>query len=165
VLLSNGMVLVAGGLAGSIYPSSFAYLYNPATNTFSATGTLNQARCNPFAIALPNGDAMVWGPVGQNNVYDTCTFDSPTVEIYNPGSGTFTQVQMTTTRNWPYVSIIPNSQNNLTAQVLIAGGLNSSLGYLNSAELYDPVFGTFTALTATMTTASEGGIGFAFPAR
>ena len=72
---------------------------------------------------------------------------------------------MTTTRNWPYVSIIPNSQNNLTAQVLIAGGLNSSLGYLNSAELYDPVFGTFTALTATMTTASEGGIGFAFPAR
>lgn len=165
VLLSNGMVLVAGGLAATLYPSSFAYLYNPTTNTFAATGTLNQARCDPFAIALPNGEAMVWGNVGQNNVYDTCTFDSPTVEIYNPGTGTFTQAQMTTTRNWPYVSIIPNSQNNLTAQVLIAGGLTSSLGYLNSAEVYDPVFGTFTALTATMTTASEGGIGFALPAR
>jgi len=165
VLLSNGMVLVAGGLAGTIYPSSFAYLYNPATNTFAATGTLNQARCNPFAIALPNGEAMVWGNVGQNNVYDTCTLDDPTVEIYNPGTGTFTQAQMTTSRLWPYVSIIPNSQNNLTAQVLIAGGLTPNLGYLNSAEVYDPVFGTFTGLTATMTTASEGGIGFALPAR
>jgi subtilase family serine protease len=163
VLLANGMVLFAGGLAGSVYPSSFAYLYNPATNTFAPTGSLNQARCYPSAVALPNGEAMVYGPAAQNNVAGSCVFD-PTVEIYNPGTGTFTEAQMTTTRGYPFVSVIPNSANNLTAQVLIAGGFISS-GILDTAEVYDPTFGTFTALTMTMTTPTEGGAGYAFPAR
>jgi Pro-kumamolisin, activation domain len=162
VLLSNGKVLVAGGFAGTIYPSSFAYLYDPATNTFATTGSLNQARCEPFAVALPNGKAMVFGQAGQNNVFGSCTTD-PTVEIYDPSTGTFTQTQMTTTRSFPYVSIVPNPGNNLTAQILIAGGTaNGSI--LNTAELYDSTFGTFTALNSTMTTPSYGS-GFAFPAR
>ncbi len=167
VLLSNGMVLVAGGYAATIYPSSFAYLYNPATNTFAATGSLNRARCNPAAYALPNGEAMVMGPAGENNVAGSCYIDN-TVEIYNPGTGAFTLAYMTTARDNPFVSIIPNSGNpaNLTAQVLMAGGANST-SFLDSAETYDPVFGTFTALTETMTTPSAGGAGFPFalPAR
>jgi pro-kumamolisin-like protein len=163
VLLSNGTVLFAGGRAGSLYPSWSAYLYNPATNSFSPTANLNQARCYPYAIALPNGEAMIYGDIAQNNVVTSCVFGT-SVEIYNPGTGTFTEAQMTTTRGYPFVSVIPNSANNLTAQVLIAGGFTSS-GIVGTAEVYDPTFGTFTALTSTMTTATEGGAGFAFPAR
>jgi pro-kumamolisin-like protein len=161
VLLSNGKVLVAGGLAGTIYPSSFAYLYDPSTNTFTVTGSLNQARCEPTAVALPNGKAMVFGQAGRNNVFQSCVND-PTVEIYDPATGTFTQTQTTTTRVFPFVSIVPNPGNNLTAQILIAGG-ESVNAILNTAELYDPTFGTFTALNSTMTTASFGG--YASPAR
>lgn len=165
VLLSNGMVLVAGGLAGTVYPSSFAYLYNPATNTFAATGSLNKARCNPEAYALPNGEAMVMGPAAENNVEGSCYLDN-TVEIYNPGTGAFTLAYMTTARDNPFVSVIPNPWNNLTAQVLIAGGFTTT-SILDSAEIYDPVLGTFTPLTETMTTPSAGGAGFPFalPAR
>lgn len=104
---------------------------------------------------------MVFGAAGQNNVTGSCVTD-PTVEIYDPGTGTFTQVSMTTTRGFPYVSVIPNPANNLTAQVLIAGG-SASGNFLNTAEIYDPTFGTFTALSATMTTARQGG--YAFPSR
>ena len=165
VLLSNGMVLVAGGEAGSVYPSTFAYLYNPATNTFWQTGSLNEARCAPSAIALPNGNAMVYGDAAQNNVAGSCTFDA-TVEIYDPKAGTFTQAQMTTTRGYPFASVIPNSTvpYNLTAQVLIAGGFGAGgSSYLNTAEIYDPTLGGFTALSSTMTVPTVGGV--AFPAR
>ena len=104
---------------------------------------------------------MVFGAAGQNNVYQSCVVD-PTVEIYDPSAGTFTQVSMTTTRGFPYVSVIPNAASNLTAQVLIAGG-SASGSFLNTAEIYDPTFGTFTALGATMTIASQGG--YTFPSR
>src|SRR5208282_5681835 len=41
-------------------------------------------------------------------------------------------------------------------RVLLTGGLkNISLAALSSAELYDPVASTFTALTATMTTVRD----------
>jgi hypothetical protein len=70
---------------------------------------------------------------------------------------------MTSLRQFPYVSVIPNSANNLTAQVLFAGGSDNNNLTSNTAEVYDSVFGTFTALTAPMTKALSDG--YALPAR
>src|SRR4029077_19903336 len=43
-LLSNGKVLVAGGLDSGLNPSASAELYDPANGTWTATGSFNTAR-------------------------------------------------------------------------------------------------------------------------
>jgi hypothetical protein len=62
-LLSNGMVLVAGGLEkpGTL---SVAELYDPAAMTFAAVSSpLHQARHNHTASLLTNGTVLITDPV------------------------------------------------------------------------------------------------------
>jgi len=59
-LLPNGKVLVAGGYNGSTLVSS-AELYDPASGTWTATGSLNTARGRHTATLLPNGKVLVAG--------------------------------------------------------------------------------------------------------
>ncbi|MEO6969667.1 MAG: kelch repeat-containing protein [Chthoniobacterales bacterium] len=59
-LLSSGQVLVAGG----VNPSGFivsAELYDPATGSWSATGSLATARAYHTATLLPSGQVLVAG--------------------------------------------------------------------------------------------------------
>jgi hypothetical protein len=58
-LLPNGKVLVAGGFNGGFLSS--AELYDPASGTWSATGSLNTARTRHTAMLLPNGKVLVEG--------------------------------------------------------------------------------------------------------
>lgn len=62
-LLTNGMVLVAGGVNGAfVIPAlATAELYNPATNTWSATGSLANARYLHTATLLSTGKVLVVG--------------------------------------------------------------------------------------------------------
>jgi len=53
-VLINGVVLVAGGAAGSLWLSS-AELYDPQTGVWSPTGSLNVARAADTATLLGNG--------------------------------------------------------------------------------------------------------------
>ena len=57
-LLPNGKVLVAGGFNDGGYLSS-AELYDPASGTWSATGSLTAARLRHTATLLPNGKVLV----------------------------------------------------------------------------------------------------------
>ena len=62
-LLPNGMVLVAGGF-GSHQPHlllASAELYDPASGTWTATGSLSTARDDHTATLLPNGKVLVAG--------------------------------------------------------------------------------------------------------
>ena len=59
-MLPNGKVLVAGGDNGSGYLAS-AELYDPASGTWTATGSLNTARYCHTATLLPNGKVLVAG--------------------------------------------------------------------------------------------------------
>ena len=142
-LLPNGKVLLAGGINTS-RPVAGAELYDPASGTFSTTGPLVTARGYHAAALLPNGTVLVAG--GYFPVLASA-------ELYDPVSGTFaTTGPLAAARLFHTSTLLANGE------VLVAGGTNnaSASGALASAELYDPVLGTFTAATGPMTAARLG---------
>jgi hypothetical protein len=63
-LLGTGNVLLAGGLVGLIsnpQTTAGAMLYNPATNTWTATGSMTTGRENQTATVLPDGQVLMAG--------------------------------------------------------------------------------------------------------
>jgi hypothetical protein len=128
-LLPNGLVLVAGGFQSE--PSggqtlSSAELFNPATGTWTVTGSMNDARAGHRAILLPNGLVLVVGGFGSS------------AELYDPATGTWTLTgSMSVARDAHTATLLPNGQ------VLVAGGFGLT-GTLSSAELYTPATGTWT---------------------
>ena len=108
-LLPNGKVLVAGGYNGGAVLSS-AELYDPASGTWSATGSLTTARYGHTATLLPNGKVLVAGGYDGVNVLSSA-------ELYDPASGTWSATgSLTTARYGHTATLLPNGK------VLVAGG-------------------------------------------
>ncbi len=129
-LLPNGKVLVAGGFNSTGNPLTSAELYDPASGSWTATGSLNTARVAHTATLLPNGKVLVAG--GQNGSALT------SAELYDPASGSWTATGSLNTARYDHTAtLLPNGK------VLVAGGTNDT--YLASAELYEPASGTWTA--------------------
>jgi hypothetical protein len=136
--LADGRFLFVGGLGGDGNFVLSAEIFDPATNKFTLTGAIATGRQMHTATLLGNGTVLVVG--GFTNSSQTGYVSS--AEIYDPVSGTFgaTPSNPNVTRANHTATLLPNGK------VLIAGGLFSSapLG-TPSAELYDPVAGTFTS--------------------
>ena len=136
-LLPNGKVLVAGGENAAADLAS-AELYDPASGTWTTTGSLVNSRSQHTATLLPNGKVLVAGGLGDGGPLASA-------ELYDPASGTWTATgSLATARDGHTATLLPNGK------VLVAGGFNGS--YFASAELYDPVSGTWTA-TGSLATA------------
>jgi hypothetical protein len=143
-LLSNGDVLVAGGLNDGYLAS--AELYNPSTGKWTLTGSMTAPRDGHDAVLLPDGQVLVAG--GLNATLGMCgTLSS--AELYNPSTGKWTATGSMTTGRYSFaLTLLPDGK------VLAAGGTNCGAGGLISAELYNPATGKWTA-TGRMTTGNQ----------
>ena len=129
-LLLNGKVLIAGGsdFRGNLFTT--AELFDPGTNSFSATGELNQARKFPTATLLPSGQVLIAG--GQDSGGTVLS----SAELYDPATGTFTLTGKM------HVARVQHSATLLSSgKVLLVGGTSQS----GRAELFDPTSGLFSA--------------------
>jgi len=159
-LLNTGKVLIGGGEnSGGVLNS--AELYNPATDTFTATGNLNAARTGASATLLGTGKVLVGG--GSSNGTANGALNS--AEVFDPagnaGAGTFTSVAgvnptLGAGRWQPEAALL------LSGKVLVAGGQNSG-GPLTTADLYDPAADSFTASTHQMNEARANGSAVPMP--
>ncbi len=137
-LLPNGKVLVAGGW--HVYYGygiiNATELYDPATGTWSNTGSLNTARAFHTATLLPNGKVLVAGGNNSSTILASA-------ELYDPTAGTWSNTgSFNTARTEHTATLLPNGK------VLAAGG-GGSTADLASAELYDITTGVW-ANTASM---------------
>jgi len=141
--LPDGRVLVAGGRTG-ISPASAvvlatAEIYDPATNTWSPTGSMNVARRSHTETLLPNGSVLICG--GGDSVSTSGQMPIQSCELYDPATGAFSIAgDMTVARTSHNATLLDDGS------VLIAGG---SVGAgtstpTNLAELYDPSDNSFT---------------------
>jgi N-acetylneuraminic acid mutarotase len=121
-LLTNGLVLVAGGSYNGNGGLTNSVLYNPVNNTWTNTGPLNEARAGHAATLLPNGTVLVVGGAGDN----TC-------EIFNPATATWS-IYANMNDGWQN----PNAVLLNNGQVMVTGDDNSDV------ELYDPSANTWS---------------------
>lgn len=157
-VLTNGKVLFVGGALATNnylyenYSIADADLFDPATSTWTLTGSLNIARQAHTATLLPNGKVLVvggWGNTGNGDILTT--------EIYDPNTGLWTTNGNTLTpRSYFTATLLANGK------VLIAGGQNAE-NILSSAEIYDPETGTATAIVLNnLAKLSSGGAQITF---
>ena len=154
VLLGNGKVLVTAGLQN--YPDctyrATSELYDPALNTWTATGSLSLRRSSATTTLLADGRVLLAG--GPQNGCPTPNSGLNEAEVYDPASGTWT---VTGTLS------LPRFNNSITrlpnGKVLLAGGY-SAVGTIATADLFDPTTGSFS-LTGSLATAraATGGSG------
>jgi hypothetical protein len=152
-LLGNGKVLIAGGVyytgiipytAVAHYISS-AELYNPATGTFTPTGSLHTARSGQTTTLLKNGGVLL--AAGQNDNTQNYGYLS-SAELYNPTTGKFAVTGSLNTPRFLHTAHLLSS-----GQVLIVAG--NHFGSIASAESYDPTSGTFSN-AASLNTPRQG---------
>jgi N-acetylneuraminic acid mutarotase len=144
-LLPNGQVLVAGGFGPNGIVAT-AELYDPASETWTNTGSFSDERIGHLATLLLNGQVLMAG--GWNETVGTNGLggDLSSAELYDPASGRWTNTgSLTTARGHTAATLLPGGQ------VLVSGGYDENLpAFLSSAEIYDPASGTWTA-TGPMT--------------
>ena len=141
ILLKNGKVLVTGGMKLQVHWESInsAELFDPITNTWSVTGSMNTARRDHFMTVLQDGRVLTGGG------YNTSNGALSSVEIYDPATGVFTNVaSMPEARSNVYSGLLENGN------VLVMGGYNSSSGRLLTATIYNPTTNSWTNVTSTM---------------
>jgi putative Ig domain-containing protein/Kelch motif protein len=134
-LLDGRVLIVAGNdpAAPNSAPLATAEIYDPATDTFTPTGSLTTGgRTLHTATLLPNGKVLIAGGwSGPANA------SMSTAELYDPVAGTFSPTgSMNSARSQHTATLLNNGQ------VLIAAGWIT--GPSQTAELYDPSTGAFT---------------------
>jgi hypothetical protein len=152
-LLPSGQVFITGGFdyVNNVEHREFrqSRLYDPASRTFKATAALATPRSAAAAALLPSGQVLI---AGGDDFRQPLPFDRllATAEMFDPsgnaGAGSMTTLpyKMTMTREFPLTALLP------LGRVLVFSGatqdpMSGTTPATASAELFDPVAGTFTA--------------------
>ena len=141
VRLLDGRVLVMGGTGcNTVFclQTATAELFDPATESFTSTGSMLSARTGFSATLLQDGRILVAGGFSRfcRGSLSSCYLSS--AELSDPASGTFSS---TGSMTMPRSNATATELNN--GMVLIAGGQDNS-GPLSTLELFDPAKGIFT---------------------
>lgn len=150
-LLSDGRVLVAGGIMGfgSGAPNPSAQIYDPETNTWGPAPPIPTPRSAYTATRLASGDVLVaGGRVGSGTVAATAA-----VEIYDVASRLWRRAAGMRTARYGHTATLL-----LDGRVLVTAGTNAASvggGPLASAEIYDPVADSWSEAGSLMS-AREG---------
>ena len=127
--LSDGRILVAGGVGNSLFLAS-AELYDPETRLWEVTAPLKTHRHSHTATLLHSGKVLVAGGVDIN--YGSLA----SAELYDPATGTWEPTgDLFRPRAFHSATLLPSGK------VLVVGGERPAW---TSAELYDPITGTWT---------------------
>jgi hypothetical protein len=167
VALPDGRVLIAGGMGAwdSTIPDvpilDSAEIYDPQTDSFSATGSMTSAERCLKGILLGNGKVLiVGGPAALTDPPNAAP-----AQLYDPIAGTFAASRgnhTDTTRTSTYYGACPSSATLLTdGTVLISWNQGN-------VEIYDPVADAFrvarqyyTGISTTATLLTNGSVLFA----
>nr|WP_240672382.1 kelch repeat-containing protein [Corallococcus coralloides] len=130
-LLQNGKVLVAGGegFEGVEGYSAGAELFDPATNTWTRTGSMAQGRALHLATLLADGKVLVAGGEDINGYLTSA-------EVYDPNTGTWSPAGAMAEPHFSTAALLP------TGKVLAPGVI--------AAELYDPATRTWSPAPAPL---------------
>jgi N-acetylneuraminic acid mutarotase len=146
-LLSNGKVLVVGGVNLNGTPIASAELYDISAGTWESTGSLHSPHAGHTATLLNDGKVLITGGIDNNNSGVSIV----AAEVYDPSTGVWTQsAPLTLARQNHTATVLPNGA------VLVVGGLGTNnFNPLTSTELYDPTSDTWTATTSLNHARSE----------
>src|SRR5882724_5484593 len=140
--LSDGRILITGGrdTDGNLVAAS--EIFDPETQTSSASATLHTARVDHSATVLADGRVLVAGGTGASGALSSAEIFDPA----NPGAG-FQVVAspMTAARTHHTATLLNNGT------VLIAGGETGG-----TAEIFDPATQSFTPTLWNLQVARNG---------
>ena len=138
--LPNGKVLIAGGSWGDFGGSTTAEIYDPATESFSATGNLT-AGIDAYAanVLLPEGRVLIAGR-GDAGVDCSSTHIGPPItdtcpgaaELYDFASGIFSAPVVSQSMEGHAATLLPDGA------VLLTGGFQCCGLTIATAEIYHP---------------------------
>ncbi|MBM4394027.1 MAG: hypothetical protein FJ090_23110, partial [Deltaproteobacteria bacterium] len=146
-LLSDGRVLVVGGersaAGGAVTHHTSAELFDPATDTFAATGSLSVARSHHAAVRLGDGTVLIAG--GSN-----ATPALAPAERWDPTTGQFTAAgTLGDARRDAGLAVRPSGD------ALVSGGTDVDGNTLRSTEFFDATTGRWSRAQQMSSARSE----------
>jgi hypothetical protein len=135
-ILTDGRVLVAGGLqgsGGSTNALASAEIYDPGTGAWTAAGAMSAARAGHTATALASGKVLVVGGENQGGALASA-------EVYDPATNKWSAAGQLQTARYGQAAVLLTS-----GKVLVLGGRASASAPISSTELYDPAANSWSA--------------------
>lgn len=131
--LADGRVLITGGITDinlvSFTFTNSADIYDPATNSFTPTGSMTIARHAHASVLLPDGKVLIVGGSQSGS----------TAELFDPATGTFTPTAHP-----------PTPSTRTPRAFALSDGTVVLFGHDKQVQKYDPASQTFTQMPSSI---------------